>query len=464
MTLWTSSDAVAATGGTTNQEWSANGVSIDTRTLEKGDLFVALKDVRDGHDFVAQALAKGACAAMVTHKPDDVSNDAPLLIVDDVLAGLERLGAAARARTTARIVAVTGSVGKTTTKEMLRTVLSFQGRTHASVASYNNHWGVPLTLARMPKETEFGVFEIGMNHPGEIAPLSEQVRPHVGMITTVAAAHLEAFGNIEGIAAEKAEIVAGLEPGGAAVLPADLDTAQILVDRAQQAGATMIGFGEKADAFKLLDVQINDSVTIIRAVLRGQPAMFKLSTPGRHFALNALGVLGVVEALGADPGRATVDLARWRPFAGRGQRETVDLDVANGLSFELIDDAYNANPTSLAAALEVLASANVEGKGRKIAILGDMLELGADELEIHATMAKNAHLQLLDQVHCVGERMKALFDALPSDLRGTCAATSQDMDAVLKDMVGPGDIVLVKGSNGSKVSRLVDGLRNLGHR
>ncbi len=464
MTLWTSADAAAATGGQTTTDWAATGVSIDTRTLQPGDLFVALQAARDGHDFVAQALDSGAAAALVTHVPDGVADDAPLLIVDDVLAGLVALGQAARARTDARIVAVTGSVGKTSTKEMLRVVLAAQGKTHASVASYNNHWGVPLTLARMPADTDFGIFEIGMNAPGEIAPLSRQVRPHVAMITTVAAAHLEAFGKIEGIAAEKADIVAGLEPGGVAVLPADLDTSSILVDRARQAGAVLIGFGATAEAYRLGQVHITDDATVVRATLRSQPAMFKLSTPGRHYALNGLGVLAVVEALGADPGRAAVDLARWQPYAGRGVRETIDLDAATHRSFDLIDDAYNANPTSLAAALEVLAATQPGPRGRRLAFLGDMLELGTDEMNIHAQMAENEHLLGLDTVHTVGPRMAALHGALPPAVTGEHRDTADDMVPDLADLVGPGDVILVKGSNGSKVSRLVDALRNLGQR
>ena len=230
--LWTAAQAAAATGGRTTSDWVANGVSIDTRTIEVGDLFVALQAERDGHDFVAQALEKGASAALVSHIPDGLDDSVPLLIVDDVLNALEALGVAARARTDARVVAVTGSVGKTSTKEMLRAMLSDQGRTHASVASYNNHWGVPLTLARMPVDTEYAVIEIGMNHPGEIGPLSKLARPHVAMITNVAAVHFEAFENVEGIAVEKASIIDGLEYAGTAILNNDVDTAAILQAKA----------------------------------------------------------------------------------------------------------------------------------------------------------------------------------------------------------------------------------------
>jgi UDP-N-acetylmuramoyl-tripeptide--D-alanyl-D-alanine ligase len=331
--------------------------------LQQGDLFVALSAARDGHDFVAQALEKGAAAALVQRRPDGVPEAAPLLIVPDVLQALTDLGRAARARCAAKVLAVTGSVGKTSTKEMLRTVLEFQGRTHASVASYNNHWGVPLTLARMPADTQFAIFEIGMNHPGEIAPLSEMVQPHVAVITTVAPAHMEAFESLEGIAREKANIVAGLMPQGAAILPADVSTIDILVQAALAKGATVVGFGETADAFRLTALEMHHDVTVIKARLRGAPAVLRLNTLGRHFAVNAMGVLAAVEALSGDPTRAAVDLFRWQPPAGRGRRETISLDPTDTSAyFELIDDAYNANPASMAAALEVLAASDAQDR------------------------------------------------------------------------------------------------------
>ena len=304
MPLWTSSETMAATGGQCSVHWDVQGISIDTRTLQPGDLFVALSAERDGHDFVAQALANGAAAALVTHRPKGVVEDAPLLIVPDVLEGLIALGLAARARSEAKVIAVTGSVGKTSTKEMLKTVLQYQGRTHASVASYNNHWGVPLTLARMPAVTQFAIFEIGMNHPGEIAPLSLMVQPHVAMITTIAPAHMEAFEGIEGIAQEKSDIFAGLLPGGAAILPADVGTIDILVQAALARRATIVGFGQTADAYRLTALEMHRDVTVIQARLRGAPAVLRLNTLGRHFAMNAMGVLAAVEALSGDPTRA----------------------------------------------------------------------------------------------------------------------------------------------------------------
>ena len=471
MPLWTASEAMAATGGQCTVPWDANGVSIDTRTLKVGDLFVALSAQRDGHEFVLQALKGGAAAALVAHRPDGVGDDAPLLIVPDVLEALIDLGRAARARTQAKVIAVTGSVGKTSTKEMLKTVLEFQGRTHASVASYNNHWGVPLTLARMPVDSQYAIFEIGMNHPGEIAPLSQMVQPHVAMITTIAPAHMEAFESIEGIAQEKSDIITGLVPGGAVILPADVGTIDILVQPALARGVTIVGFGEVADAFRLTALEVHGDVTVAQARVRGNPVALRLNAVGRHFAVNAMGVLAAVEAMAGDPGRAAVDLFRWQPPAGRGLRETIVLDVANAQAYiELIDDAYNANPTSVAAALDVLASL-VPPKGnqdsrcrRKIIILGDMLELGTDEIQLHAALAQNPHLLMADVVHCIGPRMRACYEELPVEIRGCWAETAAEFALELDELVAAGDTVLVKGSLGSRVSMIVDLIRNLGQR
>ena len=471
MPLWSSSEATEATGGLCSVTWSAEGISIDTRTINPGDLFIALTDRRDGHDFVAQALLKGAAAALVSYRPANVDENAPLLIVKDVMQGLNALGQAARSRTNARIIAVTGSVGKTSTKEMLKTVLEFQGRTHASIASYNNHWGVPLSLASMPRDTEFGIFEIGMNHPGEIAPLSRITRPHVGMITSIAPAHMEAFNGIDAIAVEKAEIFAGLNPNGVAVLPADVGTVDILVQGALRKNATILGFGKKADAYRLIALKPYKDVTVIQAQLRGAPVVLKINAVGHHFAMNALGVLAAVEALAGDPGRAAVDIFRWKPSAGRGRREGISLDPDKRLQeFELIDDAYNANPASMAAALQSLAyivpsvSNTSNRTSRKIAILGDMLELGTDEIKYHISLAKNLHLRNLDVVHCVGLRMRACYDVLPVEIRGDWVETADEFKTKLHTMILAGDIVLVKGSLGSKVSTIVDLIRNLGQR
>lgn len=471
MTLWTAKDAAQATGGQATTDWQANGVSIDTRTIQMGDLFVALKDIRDGHDFVAQAFEKGAAAALVTHRPDGVAENAPLLIVPDVLKALEALGSAARARTDAKVMGITGSVGKTSTKEMLREVLKPQGKTHAAEASYNNHWGVPLTLARMPQDTEFAIIEIGMSNPGEIAPLSNLAQPHVVMITTVAAAHLEAFESIEGIAHEKAAIMDGLLAGGTAILNADIETTAILQTKAKDIGVTPILFGTKNADWQITDVRLSTDRTIISATHGDADYLFKLSVAGRHFASNAVGVLASVEALGADPTQAALDIAHWLPPAGRGTREVVTLDPARtDETLDLIDDAFNANPTSMTAALEILAAAtpvdNVGRiiKGRRIAILGDMLELGGEEMAMHRDLSQDTNLQTADLIHCAGPRMKHLYDTLPEEKRGLWAEQAQELASQPAALVDAGDVVLVKGSKGSKVSLVVDAIRKLGHR
>ncbi len=469
--LWTAKEAVAATGGLSAIDWDCSGVSIDTRTLQKGDLFVALKAARDGHDFVAQALEKGAAAALVSHIPEGVEPDAPLLIVKDVLTGLEDLGKAARARVAGKVVAVTGSVGKTSTKEMLRKVLSGQGKTHAAEASYNNHWGVPLTLARMPRDTEFAVIEIGMNHPGEIAPLAKMARPHVAMVTTVAPAHLAAFESLEGIAREKASIFEGLEAGGTAIFNGDLEVSDVLAKAANKAAEVCVSFGEMDDATaRLSEVKIGDKATTAQATLANETCLFKVPVPGRHYAKNGIGALAVAEALDLDLAIAVSDLGQWEPGAGRGLREVIALDsVESQLTIELIDDAYNANPASLAASLEVLAAADVTDgigrikSGRRVAYLGDMKELGASEEELHRAVATYPSLQEIDVVHCIGPLMQSLYEALPAEKQGRWTETAAEMVEGLARDLDAGDVVLAKGSLSMGVGRVVDAIRKLGH-
>lgn len=458
MSLWTRDEAVAATGGTAQGNWSVEGISIDTRSLQSGDLFVALKAARDGHDFVAQALANGAGAALVSRVPDGLGADAPLLIVEDVLTGLEALGCAARARCDARVVAVTGSVGKTSTKEMLARMLSDQGRTHAAVASYNNHWGVPLTLARMPQDTKYAVIEIGMSHPGEIAPLAIQARPHVAMITTVAAVHLEAFEDVAAIAREKAAVMQGLEPGGVAVLNGDIAEADVLRSAAAERGVEAIWFGSDATEYKLLSTQIQGEGTQAHASVMGQSIDMHIQSLGAHFAMNALGALACVVALGADLDKAVNSLTLWSPVQGRGARETIALGTGKIL---LLDDSYNANPTSMAAALAVLAA--TPGSGRRIAYLGDMKELGPAEFSLHSGLAQLAAANSIDKFHCFGPLMQYLHQALPERQRGACYQTSAEGLLDLADQIQPGDIVLVKGSLSVALAKIVDGIRNLGH-
>ena len=413
MNLWTSIEAAEATGGQNTAVWAASGVSIDTRTIEAGDLFVALTDVRDGHEFVAQAFEKGAAAALVRYIPDGVDPAKPLLVVDDVQSALEALGRAGRARMKGKVAAVTGSVGKTSTKEMLLAMMADQGRAHGSVASYNNHWGVPLTLARMRRDTEYAIIEIGMNHPGEIAPLARMAEPDVALVTTVAAAHLEAFDDITGIAVEKASIFEGVRPGGVAVLNADIDTSAILMSKAMDCKLHDITFGENGYDFKMLRADVHGETTVVRAEMGEKPLLYKIGSPGRHFAMNALGALAVMAALRADMALAVGSLGRWKPYKGRGQRERIYLDpVDTRLALDLLDDSYNANPTSMAAALDVLAGAPTTNdigrvsKGRRIAYLGDMKELGPDAIALHAGLAHLDAVKSLDKVHCIGPLMR----------------------------------------------------------
>lgn len=463
--LWTAAEAATATGGEATGDWKVSGISIDTRTLQPGDLFVALKAARDGHDFVAQALDKGAGAALVTHRPDGVAADAPLLIVEDVQAALEGLGQVARARTQAKVIAITGSVGKTSTKEMLACMLADQGRTHAAVASYNNHWGVPLTLARMPRDTEFAVIEIGMNHPGEITPLARQARPHVAMVTTVAAVHLEAFDDVAGIAREKSAVMEGLEPGGVAVLNADIGEVPVLAAEAKRLGVSHLWFGESATEYKLLSTEMRGEATLAEVRCGPEQMQLTIQSLGAHFAMNALGALACVAAAGADVQRAAQVLSLWSPVQGRGARVEVAME---GGKLLLLDDSYNANPTSMAAALAVLAAtpdlgADAGVKGRKIAYLGDMGELGPQEVALHAGLADLAALETIDTIHCIGPLMAHLHQALPAAQRGFHYATSADVLPDLPSQLGCGDIVLAKGSLSAGLSKIVDGIRELGH-
>ena len=470
MTLWTAAEAAEATGGRASGDWQSSGVSIDTRTITPGDLFIALKAVRDGHEFVAQALDKGAAAAMVTHVPEGVAADAPLLIVEDVQAALEALGRAGRARSAAQVVAVTGSVGKTSTKDMLRHVLSKQGATHAAEASYNNHWGVPLTLARLPRDARFAVIEIGMNHPGEIAPLARMARPHVAIVTTVAPAHLEAFESIEGIAREKAAIFEGLEPGGVAILNGDLPTTPILQAGAKARADKVITFGQDSrNHHRLIRTTLHDHVTVAQAQIWRTPVVFKIGAAGTHFAENALAVLAAVWQMGCDRGVAITDLAQWHASSGRGTREVLQLDSGDETwTIDLIDDAFNANPASMAASLEILAASHPRddvgrvARGRKVAILGDMLELGDTEMALHAALAELPQMRDINLVHCVGPRMKALWQALPEVQRGELAKSAEDLAERAHRLIDAGDVVLVKGSKGSRVSLVVDALRKRG--
>lgn len=454
--LWTSGEAVAATGGQTAGEWSVCGVSIDTRSIAPGELFVALTDARDGHEFVAQAFENGAGAALVNRIPDGV-DAARLLIVEDVLEGLEALGRAARSRFGGKVIAVTGSVGKTSTKDMLRHILGAQGAVHAAEKSFNNHWGVPLTLARMPRNADFAVIEIGMNHPGEIAPLSCLAGPDVAVVTIVAPAHLEAFDNIEGIAREKAAIFEGLPSGGTAIINGDLSVTDVLREVAPEAQS--FGQSDGCD-WHLIDAVIGDECVACQAHYAGDSILYKVGAAGTHFAMNGLAALAATHAVGGDLARAALSLADWNPPAGRGKRHFVSLDRGRSdLGVDLIDDAYNANPASVAAALEVVAG--VEAR-RRVVLLGDMKELGPTGPMLHATLAELPAMERIDLVHCVGPLMGHLLAALPADKRGLWAETSAELAAQAHDLVQAGDVVMAKGSLSMKMALIVDAIEKLG--
>lgn len=437
-----------------------SGISIDTRTIQAGEAFFAIQgENRDGHDFVDAAVQAGAALAVIARdKRARFAKDAPLLAVDDVLEGLRDLARAARARLTGKVVAVTGSVGKTGSKEALRLALSAQGKTHASAASHNNHWGVPLSLARCPADAAYAVFEIGMNHAGEITPLTKLVRPDVAIVTTVAPVHLEYFGSLDRIADAKAEIFSGVVPGGAAVINRDIPQFERLRAAARAAGvARVIGFGEHPDADARVErVALAADSSRVDASILGVSLRYTVGAPGRHLVLNSLAVLAAAALAGADLARAAEALAGWRPSAGRGQRSTLRVSGGEAL---LIDESYNANPASMRAALALLAQAEPGPNGRRIAVLGDMLELGAAGARLHAELAEAAVAAGIDAVYCSGPLMRALFEALPSRLRGGYAETSAALEPAVIAALRAGDAVMVKGSFGSNMGPLVKALQ-----
>jgi UDP-N-acetylmuramoyl-tripeptide--D-alanyl-D-alanine ligase len=447
LSLWTSTETEAATLGKASRAFEVNGLSIDTRTLKEGDLFVALKgDNRDGHAFVRAAFEAKAGAALVSHAPEGASG--PLLTVAHTQRGLEDLGRAARSRSNARIVAVTGSAGKTTTKEILRIALNALGRTHASAASYNNHWGVPLSLAAMPRDAEYGVFEVGMNHFGELRNLVGFVKPHVALITTIAPAHLEFFGSCEAIADAKSEIFEGLLPGGAALIPADSPYAERLAARARQAQVSrLVTFGEKGEA-RLVSWAPDGAGMRVKADIFGVAVDCSVGAPGIHIAQNVVGALAAVALLDGNVLNAAAALRDFAPLKGRGAR----FDAAG---VHVIDESYNANPASMAAALALLGASG----GRKIAVLGDMLEMGEGGIAHHAGLAAPIAANQVDLVFASGAQMKALWDALPATRRGGYAGTSAELKQLLLAALQSGDTVLVKGSNGARMSLIVDALK-----
>ncbi len=459
--LWTSAAMATAMRAQVNGllPEGVTGLSIDSRTIAPGEAYFAIKgDVHDGHAFVAAALQAGAALAVIeAAQRDKFAPDAPLLVVDDVLAGLVDLAHAARARLDAQVIAVTGSVGKTSTKEALRRVLGAQGETHASAASFNNHWGVPLSLARCPASVRFAVFEIGMNHAGEIDALVRMVRPHVAIITTVEPVHLEFFAGIEAIADAKAEIFTGVEPGGAVVLNRDNSQFARLQRHAKKLGISrIVSFGaDKNSDARLLDVSLHAACSAVHAEILGHEVTYKLGMPGRHMVMNSLAVLAASLLAGADLALAALSLSQIEPAAGRGVRRT--LEVVNGEA-TLIDESYNANPASMAAALNVLGQAVVGPQGRRIAILGDMLELGSSSAELHRGLNEAIKANHIDLVYCCGPLMRNLWDALSTGKRGGYADSAASLEAQAVGVIRAGDAIMIKGSLGSKMKTIVQAL------
>jgi UDP-N-acetylmuramoyl-tripeptide--D-alanyl-D-alanine ligase len=439
-----------------------SGISIDSRSVAQGEAFFAIKgDARDGHEFAAAALRAGAGLAVIAaERRGEFGADAPLLVVRDVLDGLGDLAHAARARLQGQVIGITGSVGKTGTKEALRLALAPSGETHASVASYNNHWGVPLSLARCPATARYAVFEMGMNHAGEIEPLTRLVRPHVAIITTVEPVHLEFFSSVEAIADAKAEIFTGIEPGGSAILNCDNAQFSRLQRAAKSAGVErVVSFGEhaKADA-RLIKCSLHPDCSTVQARLLRTDITYKLGAPGRHVVLNSLAVLAAVSLAGADLALAALALADIKPPTGRGARSTLELRDGTAL---LIDESYNANPASMRAALALLGQAEIGSRGRRIAVLGDMLELGARGADLHRELLAPVVAEGIDLVFCCGPLMRALWEALPSERRGGYAETSGALESQLLAAVRPGDAIMIKGSLGSRMGLLVKALQRL---
>lgn len=456
--LWTSAEIEAATGGRlSGAPFTATGITYNSREIVPGDLFLALKGARDGHDFAAMAFANGATGAIVER-----AVDGPAVITGDTLRALEALGVFSRERAPqVKRGAVTGSVGKTSVTQAIKAGLDLAGPAHASIKSYNNHIGVPLTLARMPRTVERAVFEIGMNAPGEIAPLSKFVQPHAACVTTVGPVHIEAFADGEaGVAAEKASIFDGLVPGGVAVANGDVAFSNVLRDRAGAVGARLVTFGTEAghDA-RLLSFQPFDGGARVRAELYGKALDFTLAQSGHHWGLNSLCVLLMLDALEVSLETGLQALAGFRPLAGRGEVTVVN---APGGAFTLIDESYNANPLSMAAGFRSLGARPVSDGGRRVVVLTDMLELGDQSRALHEGLIQPIAAAGLDLVHAAGMEMRRLHDALPPTRRGLWRETAAELAAVAGQLVGPGDVVMVKGSNGSKAALVAKALAALG--
>lgn len=466
--IWSAKDAAQATGGELKgrDDWVAAGVSIDSRTVAAGDLFIAIRgEHSDGHAYVADALAKGAVAALVDYIPEGIAADVNLLLAGDTFKAMQDLSMAAHARTGAKIIAVTGSVGKTGTKEMLAEAFGALGQTHASKASYNNHWGVPFSLASMDAGCDTGIFEVGMNHAGEISPLTQMIRPHIAIITTVAPVHIEAFESEQDIACAKAEIFEGLDEAGIAVLNRDNRWFSFLKDSAEARGIKVVSFGEGLDSdARLVDFLAASNGSRVKADIMGEEVIFNLQIAGKHIACNALAVLLTVKLAGGDVQKAAKVLHKLTPPKGRGSREYLDIgDPDNPVT--LIDESYNASPVAMRAAFKVLAMIDPGRGGRRIAVLGDMYELGKHAAKEHEDLALPLQAADVQLVYTSGPMMKKLHDKLPPELRGAHDDDTSKLAQIVPDVLVPGDVVMVKGSRGGgekpRMQVIVEALRAL---
>jgi len=465
-TLWTAKDAAQAVTGSSSGNWSATGMSIDSRSVQQGDLFIALSgDNGDGHAYVADAIKKGASAAIVSKKIDGVSDD-KLVIVSDTFKALQELGRASRARTGAKIIAVTGSVGKTGTKEMLAAAFATMGQTHASIKSFNNHWGVPFALSSMHAGSDFGIFEVGMNHANEITPLSQMIHPDIAIITTVESVHAGNFPNgEEGIADAKAEIFDGMDAGSSVILNADNKWFDRLCACAKSKNLKVVSFGEtkNADA-KLTGFLVAANGSRVEADIAGEKISFTMQSTGKHLAMNALSVLAAIKISGGDLAKAAKAIGRIEPLAGRGKHELLDLGEKDN-PVVLIDESYNASPVAMKAAFKVLAMVDPGRGGRRIAVLGDMYELGADAARMHKELAMPLEAAGVQLVYTSGPLMKNLYDALPQDKRGGHADDTKELAKIVPEVLVPGDVVMVKGSRGPgekpRMQLVVEALRAL---
>jgi len=465
--LWTFADIASATGGQASADGEAHGVSIDSRTTRSGDIFLAFKGPnQDGHSYVRQAMAKGAVGAIVSQDGLDIPDGFPTIVVEDTAIALGTLGQAARSRTNAKIIGVTGSVGKTGTKEALLRALARSGPTHASERSYNNDIGVPLTLSRMPADSEFGVLEMGMNHAGEMRGLSAQARPDIAIITTIEAVHSEFFASVEGIADAKAEIFEHMSSEGVAILNRDNPWFDRLADKARDNGlAQIVSFGMHEDAdVRLLKHFAADNCSTVSADIAGELLTYRIGIPGDHWVQNSLAVLAAVQQAGGELGLAGLALGEMVAPKGRGRRH--DVPFRDG-SVLVIDESYNASPISMRAALKGLAEAKgvvpESGiPGRRIAVLGDMLELGDETVSAHENLVIPVEQANVDLVYTAGSHARTLAEALPSKLHAHHADSVDELLPVLLVQVQPGDVIMLKGSNSVGLSKAVDALLALG--